>query len=530
MKHQLRKILCGLGLLACFAALPTQTTLAEVSLPSVFSDHMVLQRGVKVPVFGFANPGEEIEVSFADQSAKTSADNAGKWRVDLPVMKASKEGRTLTVTGDNTVKFEDVLVGDVWICSGQSNMEWNVEISANPKEEIAAADYPSIRLFNVEGHTVGVVPREDCKGQWRVCSPETVKYFSAVGYFFGRELNQETDVPVGLLGTNWGGTRIEPWTPPVGFRNVPELANISKELDTFATDTEEGQKTWQNYLQAVQNYAEQATEAMAKGRALPDPVVDPGYRSHTQPSTIYNAMVHPLVPYAFRGAIWYQGESNGSEHMEYYHKMRALIEGWRTVWAQDDFPIYFYYVQLANFMEPNKNPAGGDGWAKVREAQTKSLEIPHTGMAVIIDIGEANDIHPKNKQDVGKRLARWALRDVFNKEIVVSGPIYRQMKVDGTKAIIEFDHAGTGLMVGKKDGLNPTEEAPDESVKQLSIADKDGKWYWAESKIDGDKLIVWSDEVAEPAAVRYGFSMNPEGANLYNKEGLPASPFRTDSW
>jgi sialate O-acetylesterase len=242
-------------------------------------------------------------------------------------------------------------------------------------------------------------------------------------------------------------------------------------------------------------------------------------------------MVYGLAPYGVRGAIWYQGESNGGEGVEYFHKMQALIGGWRSVWNQADFPLYFYFVQLADWQQPNDDPAGGDGWARLREAQRQALTIDHTGMAVTIDIGQANDIHPRNKQDVGARLARWALRDVANKDLVVSGPLFRESTVEDGQIRVHFDHVGSGLMVGtRKEGLQPTEEDQDGSLKRFAIAADDRVWHWADAKIDGDTLVVSSENVAKPSAVRYGFSMNPDGANLHNREGLPASPFRSDSW
>ena len=289
---------------------------ADVSLPNIFSHHMVLQRDVAIPVFGFADPGENVTVTFADQSVATKADDNGTWKVTLPKMKASDQGRSLVVSGNNKITFDDVLVGDVWICSGQSNMEWPMNSITNSEAEIAAAKHEEIRLFNVPGHITAAVPQETIGGEWKVCSPETVAGFSAVGYFFGRDLNSKTGVPIGLLGTNWGGTRIEPWTPPVGFRQVPELKEISDRVDLYDPSTPQGKETWKRYLEDVEAYAKQARAAMAHDRALPNPVQAPGFMQSTQPAAIYNAMVAPLVPYAVRGAIWYQGESNGSEGVE----------------------------------------------------------------------------------------------------------------------------------------------------------------------------------------------------------------------
>jgi len=272
-------------------------------------------------------------------------------------------------------------------------------------------------------------------------------------------------------------------------------------------------------------------QALASGGDLPAPPTIPEnpLANAGNPVSIYNGMIYPLAPYAIKGALWYQGESNGGESDEYYYKMRALIGGWRKVWNQGDFP--FYFVQLANFAQVNDNPEGGDGWARIRMAQVKSLTIPHTGMATIIDIGEGPDIHPKNKFDVGERLALWALRNEYGKTgVVVSGPIYKSMKVEGASIRIAFEHVGHGLIVGKKSGTAPTEALSGVKLKRFAIAGSDKKWYWADVSIDGGTVVVSSPMVASPVAVRYAFTMNPEGANLYNREGLPASPFRTDEW
>ena len=462
---------------------------ADVQLASVFGDSMVLQRELPVPVWGQADPGEKVDVSFAGQSHSAETDQNGKWMVKLKPLKASGEPATMTVSGKNKITLKDILVGEVWICSGQSNMEWPLRSSLNAKEEIAAADHPRIRLFNVPGHTTSPVARETCPGQWEVCQPQTTAGFSAVGYFFGRRLQQELNVPIGLVGSNWGGTRIEPWTSPAGFHSVPELKAIADEVDAYTENTKVG------------------------GRS---------------PSAIYNAMIHPLAPFAMRGAIWYQGESNGNEGESYYHKTQALVNGWRRLFNPE---LAFYWVQLADFRKPTDNPEGGDGWAKLREAQRRSLGIRHTGMAVIIDIGQANDIHPRNKQDVGRRLAQWALHQTYRmQDVVPSGPLFRSHKVEGNTIRLSFDHVGSGLIVGKKAGLQATQEVPDGTLQRFAIAGKDRKWHWAEARIEGQTVVVTSPEVTSPVAVRYAYSMNPAGANLYNREGIPASPFRTDGW
>jgi sialate O-acetylesterase len=466
---------------------------AEVKLPNVIGNDMVLQRDLPVPIWGWADNGEEVTVSFAGQSKTAKPGKNGKWMVKLSALKANSKPAILTINGSNEIKLDNILVGEVWICSGQSNMEWRLSGTTNAKEEVAASDHPLIRLFDVPGHTTSPKPQEEGRGNWQVCNPKTSGGFSAVGYFFGRRLHKELDVPVGLIGSNWGGTRIEPWTTLAGFESVPELADIAKKVKDYKADTKVGGGS---------------------------------------PSAIYNSMVHPLAPFAMRGGIWYQGESNGGEHMSYYHKKHALVNGWRKVFQNKD--LGFYWVQLANFQQPKNNPAGGDGWAKIREAQTKALDIPHTGMAVAIDLADAHnprDIHPRNKQDVGGRLAQWALHQTYGKkDLVPTGPLYKGHKIKGGKVHLSFDHVGKGLMVGKKTKLEPTAEVKGGKLEHFSIAGEDKKWVWADATIEGDVVVVSSKEVKKPVAVRYGFTMNPANANLYNRDGIPASPFRTDDW
>jgi len=486
MTHKSRLLF---GFIVCAISAPFASARADVKLASVFGDSMVLQRDLPVPVWGWADAGEAVTVTLGDQTKKTETKSDGKWRVTLDVLAANATGQSLTVQGKNTIALKDVLIGEVWICSGQSNMEWAVNGTLNAKEEVAAANHPQIRLFNVPGHHTSPVPKETCPGTWQVCAPDTVGGFSAVGYFFGRRLQQEVNVPIGLVGSNWGGTRIEPWTSPAGFQSVPELKAIADQVAAYNKETKV---------------------------------------TGTSPSAIYNAMIHPLAPFAMRGAIWYQGESNGGEGESYFHKTQALVNGWRKLFNPD---LAFYWVQLADFQKPNQNPAGGDGWAKIREAQRKALGIKHTGMAVIIDIGQANDIHPRNKQDVGWRLAQWALHQTYGKkQIVPSGPLFKSQKVEGNAIRLAFDSVGGGLIVGKKEGLEPTKEVSDGKLARFAIAGSDKQWRWADATIDGDTVVVKSSDVANPVAVRYAYTMNPEGANLYNKEGIPASPFRTDDW
>jgi len=468
---------------------------AEVKLPNVIGNDMVLQRDLPVPIWGWADKGEEVTVTFAGQSKTAKPGKNGKWMVKLSALKANSKPATLTIKGSNEIKLENILVGEVWICSGQSNMEWSIRSSMNAKEEIAASDHPGIRLFNVPGHKTHPKPQQRLAipTEWKVCKPDTSANFSAVGYYFGRRLHKELGVPVGLVGSNWGGTRIEPWTTLAGFESVSELSKEAEKVKSYKADTKVGGGS---------------------------------------PSAIYNQMVHPLAPFAMRGGIWYQGESNGGEHMSYYHKKHALVNGWRKVFQNKD--LAFYWVQLANFQNPGTNPAGGDGWAKIREAQTKALDIPHTGMAVAIDLADAHnprDIHPRNKQDVGGRLAQWALHQTYDKKnLVPTGPLYTSHKVKGNMIHLSFDHVGKGLMVGKKTKLEPTAEVKGGKLEHFSIAGEDKKWVWADAAIEGDTVVVSSKEVKKPVAVRYGFTMNPANANLYNKDGIPALPFRTDDW
>ncbi len=467
----------ALLLVAVLSVLLASTAAAELKLPAMFTSGAVLQQKMPVPVWGLANANAKVTVAFAGQTKTTTADADGKWSLKLDPLTMSKKAAVMTITsGNEKLTVENILVGEVWFCSGQSNMEWRVGGSEMP-ESVKPADLPMIRHIKVP-HVRVDTPADDFQGEWQVCTAETAPNFTAVGFFFAYQLEKELDVPVGLIGCNWGGTRIEPWTPPEGFAQI--------DLDSSKL----GDK-----------------------------------------SSMYNGMAAAVQPYAIRGALWYQGESNGNEGNEYFMKMKALVLGWRTTWDQGEFP--FYFVQLANFRAPNPDPAGGDGWAKLREAQTKTIhKVPNTGMAVIIDIGEAKDIHPKNKFDVGRRLALWALaNDYGQKDLVYSGPIYKGMKVEGNKIRLTFDHVGGGLIAAKK--ADPRTIDPPEPVEKLAgfaIAGADKKFVWGDAVIDGAAVVVSSDEVKDPVAVRYGFSTNPDKVNLYNKENLPASPFRTDDW
>ncbi|MEI7911084.1 MAG: sialate O-acetylesterase [Verrucomicrobiota bacterium] len=448
---------------------------ADVRLPKFFGDNMVLQREQPVRVWGWADVGEAVSVALSGTTVATKADDKGQWALELPAVKVGAN-LELTVQGNNTLTLRNVLVGDIWVCSGQSNMAMALKPCLGAADDIKAADLPEIRHIKVRNVKSGQ-PELDTPTAtpWQVCSPETAPGFTAVGFYFAREIHHRTGVPIGIIDTNWGGTKIEPWT--VG-------------------------------------------EEPAAPDAKPDK------------NGLYNAMIHPLVKLPVKGALWYQGEANGSEGETYYEKMRALISGWRKQWGLGDFP--FYYVQLANYQAPTADPAGGNGWAKLREAQLKALTIPNTGMAVVIDtvpLAQSANIHPVNKCDVGLRLARWALnRDYGQKDLEVSGPLFKALMIEGGKARVEFDHAGSGLMLGKKEGRGEVVETKGEKLNRIAIAGADKRWFWADAVLDHNTLVVSSPEVKEPVAVRYAFEMNPDAANLYNREGLPASPFRSDAW
>ncbi|MCE2401406.1 9-O-acetylesterase [Candidatus Poribacteria bacterium] len=497
---------------------------SEVTLPRVIGSNMVLQRDMQVPIWGWASAGEEISIILSAEGAEslavltTTADADGNWRIDLPAMKAGGP-YTLQVTGSNTLELTNVLFGEVWVCSGQSNMQWTVNASKDSAAEIAAAMYPKIRLFYVPRRSSGLL-KQNVEADWQETSPETIRNFSAVAYYFGRKLHKDLNVPIGLINSSWGGTRIEPWTPLVGFLSVPALEAISKEV----------QKVQANYRQQlpqkikeIEAWIAKTREALETGAILPQmPNNVHPLSNHRRPTSIYNGMVYPLVPYAIRGAIWYQGESNLRDGMIYHRKMKALIHGWREVWQQGEFP--FYFVQLAPFnydriaaqRGQNRNPFL---LPKIWEAQTATLAVPNTGMAVTTDVSNIRNIHPRNKQAVGLRLALWALAKTYGKDdLVYSGPLYKSMAVEGSTIRISFDHVGHGLM-----------SRDDQPLTWFQIAGEDKQFVEAVAVVDGDTVVVSNDAVQSPVAVRFGWHQNAE-PNLANKEGLPASPFRTDSW
>lgn len=623
---------------------------AEVRLPHIFSDNMVLQRDKSIKIWGWADRNETIEIRFINQVKKTKADRNGKWEILLDAV-AYGGPYTMEVKGkNNQITLQNVLVGEVWLCSGQSNMEWPVKTSKDAAKEISDADYPLIRSFNV-GRDKATQPEDDLDGSWQVCSPETVKDFSAVAYFFARKLNQELEIPIGIINSSWGGTDIETWTSTPTIENLPErfLQKYDKfritNLDKFLTQNEINKKAYYNALKNDKGISEKwfdpslnttgwekmeipqvwekaglpnvdgiiwfrynltLPKGVDKATALlqlgtvddadvtwvngvkvgetgsynanraykidkdmlkegintitvkvtdhsgnggicgqPDnmylqigdkryPLVGEwlykpavtnkefGYvdfSPNSYYSLLYNAMIAPITRFQIRGAIWYQGENNASQAYNYRTLFPTMIQDWRSQWGYE-FP--FYWVQLANFRAKDHVPTDSQ-WAELREAQSMTLSLPNTGQAVITDIGEANDIHPRNKQDVGLRLALIALnKDYGRKDVVYTGPTYKSMEITGNKAIISFDNVGSGLHINNKYGY----------IEGFAIAGADGKFEWAQAYIDKEtenQIVVYSDKVINPIAVRYSWSNNPD-VNLFNKEGLPAAPFRTDSW
>ena len=500
-------------------------TNAAVTLPRVFGDNMVLQRDRPIPVFGTAEPGEKVTVAFAAQEKSTQSDQSGAWKVVLDPLPANKTPQTLRVSGMNKVTIENVLIGEVWLCSGQSNMEWPVDKSLNFEQEKASADFPEIRHFKIP-RTSSAFAQPNVKGEWQVCTPSKVGGFSAVGYFFARDLFQKLDVPIGLVNSTWGGTSIEVWMSPESVTATPVLTELNEKLFAQSSLSPEGKKRYEEYVAKLKRWTSETELALSKNEVVTEPPTVPWPAwDNPQPTQLYKGMIHPLAPFAIRGVLWYQGESNGFEDGIYKTKLEALIQGWRQKWNQGDFP--FYIVQIANYIKPNEE---GKTWARVRESQLKALEIPNTGLAVTVDLGDSTDIHPKNKQDVGSRLALWALAGPYGKDIEPSGPLYQSHRIEGDKIHIAFSHAKNGLMLGKKEGLSPVEPDTAGKLKWIEIAAEDRVFRPADATIEGSELVVSHPQISSPLAVRYAFIQDPAAANLYNKEGLPASPFRSDIW
>jgi sialate O-acetylesterase len=486
----------------------------DVTLPALFGSHMVLQRDMKDRVWGKAAPGEEVSVSINGQTKTAKAGDDGKWSVTLDPMPAGGP-HTMTVAGKNKVELDDVLVGEVWLCSGQSNMQWAVNQANDGDLEALTAKFPKIRLISVP--QVGTQePQDDFKGKWEVCSPETAKGFSAVGYLFGRLIHQALDVPVGLIDDAWGGSACEAWVK----RDVLEKdENYRPMMERWRNVEYQAPNAIADYKRRMEEWKQAAESAKSSGQKPPAQPLNPEnqLKGNSRPGNIYNGVLKPTIGYGLRGVIWYQGESNASRAYQYRNLFPLMIKSWRDEWGIGDFS--FYWVQLADFMAEKSEPAES-AWAELREAQTLTADkLPHTGEAVIIDIGEGKDIHPKNKQGVANRLARWALAHDYKVEVPHHSPRYKSMEKQGNKFVLTFSHADNGFQTF--DVNEP---------RGFAIAGDDRKFVWAKAKAVGkDKIEVWSDSISEPAAVRYAWADNPV-CNVYSKEGLPLTPFRTDDW
>lgn len=513
--------------------LPAAPAEERLSLAQIFTDNMVLQRNTPVQVWGSAVPGARVTVSFAGQKETSVTGRNGKWTVSLTPLKADATGQRLTVTAtgapEETLLIENVAIGDVWICAGQSNMARSAPSALDPQKTVANANCPSIRHVSILNRA-GIHPVDDVirASKWLPCSPRTVGAFTAVGYFFGRTLHEELEIPIGLINVSWSGSAIEPWIPREAYESSPKLIQFLNRIDQWDSTSPKGAPLFAHDLAALRQWVDNAELLLETGEKIPQlPVLKILGAEVNGPTHYYNGLIHGLTPYPIRGVIWYQGESNSRDGLEYFPKLKALIEGWRTAWNQKDLP--FYVVQLPNYGPDSRKPEGGDGWARIREAELKVLELPHTGLAVTIDIGIAGNLHPPNKNDVGLRLALSALSNTYGKELVGSGPLYREMKIENNTIRLFFSHVGSGLMVGEKNGTDEATEMADGTLQCFSIMDRDGSWHWADAIIDGTSVVVSSKQAIHPVAVRYAFSASPVGANLYNREGLPASPFRTDT-
>jgi sialate O-acetylesterase len=495
-----------------FLPLSLTTALHAAIKPSaLFADHVVLQSEKQVPIWGTADPAEKITITFADQTKTTQADAQGKWRVTLDPMPACSEPRELSFKSENSsVKVSDVLIGEVWICSGQSNMErlLGPQKSRQPlvnwEQEVASANYPGIRHFAVQVKLADA-PELETKGQWDVCSPATATNFTAVGYYFGRDLYHSLKVPVGLIHASVGGTPAEAWTRSEALQTtLPEIFDAQKKAVEEYPAKLEKFKAEEAVLLA--NWEKAVVEAKAAGKPGPGKPNPPANPAGTKrPSGLYNGMIAPLLPFAMRGVIWYQGESNDGRARQYQTLFPLMIADWRQEWQQGDFP--FLFVQIAPFK--NMKP-------EIREAQFLTWsKTPNTAMVVTTDVGDAQDIHPTRKEPVGQRLALAARALAYGEKIEYSGPVYESMKVEGAEAILSFSHLGGGLV------------ATDGELKGFMIAGEDQKYFPAQAIIKGDAVVVSAATVPAPKAVRYGWSNVPE-VNLFNQAGLPATPFRTD--
>jgi sialate O-acetylesterase len=499
------------------AVLISTAAQAEVKLPSILSDNMVVQQGKKVAFWGTAAPGEMVTVTFPSPTgsamsddgrkptASATADKDGQWKVEIKPPAAGGPYE-VTIAGSNTITLKNVLVGEVWLCAGQSNMQFSLDRAVGGREEeVRAQFYPEIRQFALP-RTNAKEPQADCRGSWAVCTSETAGRFTAVGYFFGMAIYKELKVPVGLINNAVGGTPIEDWLDRRVLEGDSELKPDADRFQSKMTDYEKAKKDFQA---AQANWSAISATSVASGQKAP---VAP--RAPDELGSLYNGEVAPLLNFPIGGALWYQGESN-SGNKRYGRLLTDLIESYRQAWGVGDFP--FLVVQLTSFGKVTNDPNESGGWMTIREAELKATSLPKVGMAVTIDVGDAGNIHPLKKKEVGERLAKAALAIAYDKKLVFSGPIFQSSTVDGNKVRLKFKFADSGLV------------AQGDTLKGFAVAGADKKFFWADAKIDGPDVVVQGDQVAAPVAVRYGWAQVSD-CNLYNKEGLPASPFRTDDW
>jgi sialate O-acetylesterase len=490
---------------------------ADVRLPHIFGSHMVLQQDKPIIVWGWAVPGENVAVDLGSANGKAVADDKGEWKITLPAMKAGGPAMVMHITAANKITLDDVLIGEVWLCSGQSNMEFGIGLAGNAKAAIADADQPEIRLMKVQ-RSWKPEAQADMSGEWKVCTPASVSSggwngFSAVGYFFGRQLHDQLHVPVGLIDATWGGTKIESWTCPQGFAQVPALAKENEQVQLSVPGSPEHDKALSAAIESMDAWSVAAKKALAD-HVLPPPlpgVTGMGSRDLQSATALFNGMIYPLCPFPIRGAIWYQGEANHDEGMYYTQRMKALIGGWRTIWGEGDFP--FYFVQIAPYNYNETKPYLPEFW----EAQAAAEKvIPNTGMVVVNDIGNLADIHPKNKLEVSRRLALRALSDTYGKTDLLSrSPTFKSMAAEGASLRVTFDNTGAGLQ--SRDG---------KPISWFEIADADeGEFKKATATIDGASVLLTADGVKHPVAVRFAWAMLAV-PNLENSAHLPASAFR----
>ncbi len=552
------------------AATCAQSAQADVSLPKIFGDHMVLQQNATLPIWGWADAGEKVTVEFAGQSIATTTGDDKRWRVDLQPIAASNEGQVLTIRGNNVVQCNDVVTGDVWLASGQSNMEFGLQIADGGKEAIAKANDRLLRLFLVPYSSslqpmpdIAAVPADSLEGKWHVVTPELLSArwgsngFSAIGYYFGRNIRATTQQPIGIIGCYKGGTAGQTWVSIDGLNSDLALAPFVKRHQDWVAGYEEAAKifpakqaafeadteTWNRqvrptFITAMEAYNAAAKQAAANGSPLPPKPVPSRPRPQRPippdggfygPTNLFNAMVSPIVPFAMKGVVWYQGESNTStlaQALQYEILFRSLILDWRNKWNATDLP--FIYVQLAGYI-PAKNFGAGN-WIWLRESQANVLGLPHTAMASAVDLGDPTDAHPKDKSHIANRLTLAARQLVYGESIIASGPIYASMKVVGNKIQISFTEPANGLTIAappwKATSATPVDTT---RLSGFTIAGEDRKFVNATATIDNNTVVVSNDTIQAPIAVRYNWSDLPTG-NLYNTAGLPALPFRTDDW